>query len=74
METTRAKLINHGGSTEFTDHICRIRINQTYPYQQQVFQILKRMRKEFKFIRYRSWYYKHGIHNCNYSATKTRRH
>lgn len=62
METTRAKLINHGGSIEFTDHICRIRINQTYPYKQEVSQILERMRKESKFTQYRSWYHKHGIY------------
>ncbi|MEA1965548.1 MAG: hypothetical protein U9O41_10575, partial [Candidatus Aerophobetes bacterium] len=62
METTRAKLINHGGSIEFTDHICRIRINQTYPYKQEVYHILERMRKESKFTRYRSWYYTHGVY------------
>jgi len=51
METTRAKLINHGGSIEFTDHICRIRINQTYPYKQEVYHILERMRKEYNQVR-----------------------
>ena len=52
METSRARLINHGGSIEFIDHTCKIRINKSYEYQQEVFQILETMRTEFRFIQY----------------------
>jgi len=61
METTRIDLINHGGSIEFIDHICKIRVNETYEYQQEVFQILETMRKVFRFIQYCRQHRKLGI-------------
>jgi len=61
METTRTDLIDHGGSIEFIDHICKIRVNETYKHQQEVFQILETMRKLFRFIQYCRQYHKLNI-------------
>lgn len=56
METVRNRLIHHGASVEMTYRIITIRLNESFPYQEEVQQILKTLRQQVKIE------HSHGIH------------
>ncbi len=44
METIRELMIEHGASIGFVEGICTIRINENYPYQSIIEQLLNDLR------------------------------
>ena len=48
METVRNHLIHHGASIEVQTGIVRIRLNQSFPYQREVLDILNELRQQRK--------------------------
>lgn len=44
METVRDKMIHHGASVDFSDSICYLRINASFPYQQEMQAALAKLR------------------------------
>ena len=48
METIRNRMIHHGASVEIVDGVVRIRLNESFSYQSEVFEILKALRLAVK--------------------------
>ena len=48
METIRNRLIHQGSSIQVKDNFVRIQLNQTFPYQNEVIDILKALRQLVK--------------------------
>jgi len=48
METIRNKLVRHGASIELIDGICKIRLNDSFPYPNKVLQIIERLRQQVR--------------------------
>ena len=46
METIRNRLIHHGASVNIRDDIVSLRLNQSFPYQSEVTDILKVLRQQ----------------------------
>lgn len=44
METIRDKMIHHGASFDFSDSICYLRVNASFPYQQEMQETLAKLR------------------------------
>jgi hypothetical protein len=48
METIRNRLIHQGSSIQVKDNVVKIQLNQTFPYQNEVIDILKALRQLVK--------------------------
>lgn len=46
MQTLRDKLIHHGASIKFVDHICSLRLNASFRYQTELEVVLKNLHRE----------------------------
>jgi len=51
METLRDKLIRHGASIEFIDHICSLRLNASYRYKTEVEGIYDNLNREVEVVK-----------------------
>ena len=46
METIRNRLIHHGASIEVVNGVVSIRLNESFPYQKEVLDILNELRQQ----------------------------
>lgn len=44
METIRDKMIHHGASVDFSGSVCYLRVNASFPYQQEMRVTLEKLR------------------------------